>query len=89
KPLNIGQVKCTGNLTTIEYYKLGYVNQKVEGINEPVPFVSTIVTTASFKIPQSSQTCLKLSARASNGTDPMVLLIDIDKGAKIRGLQRP
>lgn len=89
KPLNIGQVKCTGNLTTIEYFKLGYVNMRVEGISELVPFVSTITTSASFKIPQSSQDCLKLAARASNGTDPMVLLIDVDRGARIRTLQRP
>lgn len=89
KPLKIGQVKCTGNLTTIEYHKLGYVNQKVEGIAEPVPFVSTVETIATFRIPQSSQTCLKLSARASNGTDPMLLLVDIGKSAKIRALQRP
>ncbi len=89
KPLNIGQVKCTGNLTTIDYYKLGYVTMKVDGIAEPVPFVSTVMSTASFKIPQSSQTCLKLAAKASNGAEPMVLLVDIDKGAKIRTLQRP
>lgn len=89
KPLKIGQVKCTGNLTTIEYFALGYETQKVDGISEPVPLVSTISSIAQFKIPQSSQTCLKLAARASNGTEPMVLLIDIDKGARLRTLQRP
>ena len=89
KPLKIGQVKCSGNLTTIDYYSIAYVNKPVEGIKDPVPLVSTVTPIASYKIPQSSQTCLKLAARASQGTDPMVLLIDIGKGAIIRTLQRP
>lgn len=89
KPLKIGQVKCTGNLTTIDYFALGYSSMKVEGIADPVPFVTTVTPVASFKIPQSSQSCLKLAAKASNGTDPMVLLVDIDKGARVRTLHRP
>lgn len=89
KPLKVGQVKCTGNLTTIDYFSIAYENKAVDGIKDPVPLVSMITPIASYKLPQSSQKCLKLAARASNGTDPMVLLIDIGKGAVIRTLQRP